>query len=137
MRRIHDAWAVLILLASLAVLPVLAAVVTQTVDVIPDPVTACWTSELPDGVREGDNTLRSVEVTAVPAGRHCAWEQGVSQTGWPVTVAALIGTGAAVIASALAFLARGARRKSLSILPVAVVALGWLILWAQQVYIID
>lgn len=136
MRRAKTSWWVLLFLAILCVFPVATAAVSQSADAGADPLDACWSSELPPGVHERDNTLRSVDITAVPAGRHCDWEAGDTQTGWPVTIVALIATGICLIATAFALRERGAARRVLTLAPLLAVAVVWIMIWSSEVHII-
>ncbi|WP_164234663.1 hypothetical protein [Microbacterium hydrocarbonoxydans] len=97
LKRARASWWVLLLLAVLCVFPVATAGLSQAADAGADVVDSCWESELPEGVQPRDGTLRSAAVTAIPSGLHCDWEAGDTQTGWPVTVAALIASGACVV----------------------------------------
>lgn len=135
-RRPSATWWVLLLLSVLCVFPVLTAVVSQAADAAPDPVDACWSSELPPGVEPHDNTLRTVEITAMPAGRHCEWERGESRTGWPVTVVALIASAVCLAVTAFALGQGGTGRRVVALLPLLAIGAMWLVMWSSTVYVI-
>ena len=135
-RRTGAPWWVLLMLAVLCVLPVAAAAISQAADAGRDLLDSCWESELPEGVEPRDNTLRTVDVTAIPAGRLCDWEKGETQTGWPVTIAALVSTGIALLATAIALFWGGWRRRMLSILPLLVIGMIWLVIFSRVTFVI-
>lgn len=135
-RRTGAPWWVLLMLAVLCVLPVAAAAISQAADAGHDLLDSCWESELPEGVEPRDNTLRTVDVTAIPAGRLCDWEKGETQTGWPVTIAALVSTGIALLATAIALFWGGWRRRMLSILPLLAIGVIWLVIFSRVTFVI-
>jgi hypothetical protein len=83
-----------------------------------------------------DNTLRTVEITAMPAGRHCEWERGESQTGWPVTIVALIASAACLGVTAFALGLGGRGRRVVALLPLLAIGGMWLVIWSSTVYVI-
>lgn len=134
--RTSTAWWVLLLLAVLSVFPVAAAAISQGADAGADVIDSCWASELPEGVRPHDNTLRTVQITFMPAGRHCDWEAGETQTGWPTTIAALISTALAVVVTAFALRYGGAARRVTTLLPLAAIAVLWFVMWSSTLFVI-
>lgn len=136
MRRASTAWWVLLLLAVLSVFPVAAAAISQAADAGADVIDSCWASELPEGVEPHDNTLRSVDITFIPAGRHCDWEAGETQTGWPTTVAALISTALAVVVTGFALRYGGAARRLVVLLPLIAIAVLWFVMWSSTLFVI-
>lgn len=134
--RVRTSWWVLLLLGVLCVFPVMTAAVSQASDAAPDPVNACWASELPAGVDPHDDTLRTVDITAIPAGRHCDWERGDTQTGWPVTIAALIASAACLVITAFALGQGGWSRRLVALLPLLAIAVSWLVIWSSTMYVI-
>lgn len=136
LRRTSTAWWVLMLLAVLSVFPVAAASISQGADAGADVIDSCWASELPDGVEPHDNTLRSVDITFMPAGRHCDWEAGDTQTGWPITIAALISTALAVVATAFALRYGGVARRLVALLPLLAIAALWFVMWSSTLFVI-
>lgn len=136
MMRTRTAWWMLLLLAVLSVFPVAAAAISQGADAGADVIDSCWASELPEGVEPHDNTLRSVDITFMPAGRHCDWEAGETQTGWPTTIAALISTALAVVVTAFALRYGGAARRVVALLPLVAIAVLWVVMWSSTLYVI-
>lgn len=134
--RTSTAWWVLLLLAVLGVFTVAAAVFSQGADAGTDVMDSCWASDLPDGVEPHDNTLRTVEITFMPAGRLCDWEAGETQTGWPTTIAALIGTSVALVVTAFALRFGGAARRVVALLPLVAIAVLWFVMWSSTLYVI-
>lgn len=134
--RTSTTWWVLLLLAVLSVFPVAAATISQGVDAGSDVIDSCWASDLPDGVVPHDNTLRTVEITFIPAGRLCDWEAGDTQTGWPTTIAALIGSVIAVVVTAFALRFGGAARRVVTLLPLVAIAVLWFVMWSSTLYVI-
>lgn len=134
--RTSTAWWVLLLLAVLSVFPVAAATISQGTDAGADVMDSCWASHLPDGVEPHDNTLRTVEITFIPAGRLCDWEAGDTQTGWPTTIAALIGSIIAVVVTAFALRFGGAARRVVTLLPLVAIAVLWFVMWSSTLYVI-
>lgn len=129
-------WWVLLLLAVLSVFPVAAAAISQAADAGADVIDSCWASELPAGVEPHDDTLRRVEITVVPAGRMCDWEAGETQTGWPTTIAALIGTAVALVVTGLALRYGGAARRMIALLPLVAIAVLWFVIWSRMLFVI-
>lgn len=143
MRRASTAWWVLLLLAVLSVFPVAAAAISQGVGSISqgsgaagDVIASCWASELPEGVEPHDDTLRTVEITFMPAGRHCDWEAGETQTGWPTTIAALISTALALVVTGFALRYGGAARRLVVLLPLIAIAVLWFVMWSSTLFVI-
>lgn len=134
--RTSTAWWVLLLLAVLGVFTVAAAAISQGADAGTDVMDSCWASDLPDGVEPHDNTLRTVEITFMPAGRLCDWEAGETQTGWPTTIAALIGTSVALVVTAFALRFGGAARRAVALLPLVAIAVLWFVMWSSTLYVI-
>ncbi|HZU94280.1 MAG TPA: hypothetical protein VFF85_11700 [Microbacterium sp.] len=134
--RTSTAWWVLLLLAVLGVFTVAAAAISQGADAGTDVMDSCWASDLPDGVEPHDNTLRTVEITFMPAGRLCDWEAGETQTGWPTTIAALIGTAVALVVTAFALRFGGAARRVVALLPLVAIAALWFVMWSSTLYVI-
>jgi len=134
--RTSTAWWVLLLLAVLSVFPVAVATISQGADAGADVMDSCWTSDLPEGVEPHDNTLRTVEITFIPAGRLCDWEAGDTQTGWPTTIAALIGSIIAVVVTAFALRFGGAARRVVTLLPLVAIAVLWFVMWSSTLYVI-
>jgi hypothetical protein len=134
--RTSTAWWALLLLAVLGVFTVAAAAISQGADAGTDVMDSCWASDLPDGVEPHDNTLRTVEITFMPAGRLCDWEAGETQTGWPTTIAALIGTSVALVVTAFALRFGGAARRVVALLPLVAIAVLWFVMWSSTLYVI-
>ena len=134
--RTSTAWWVLLLLAVLGVFTVAAAAISQGADAGTDVMDSCWASDLPGGVEPHDNTLRTVEITFMPAGRLCDWEAGETQTGWPTTIAALIGTAVALVVTACALRFGGAARRVVALLPLVAIAVLWFVMWSNTLYVI-
>jgi amino acid transporter len=134
--RTSTAWWALLLLAVLGVFTVAAAAISQGADAGTDVMDSCWASDLPDGVEPHDNTLRTVEITFMPAGRLCDWEAGETQTGWPTTIAALIGTAVALVVTAFALRFGGAARRVVALLPLVAIAVLWFVMWSSTLYVI-
>jgi hypothetical protein len=134
--RTSTAWWALLLLAVLGVFTVAAAAISQGADAGTDVMDSCWASDLPDGVEPHDNTLRTVEITFMPAGRLCDWEAGETQTGWPTTIAALIGTSVALVVTAFALRFGGAARRAVALLPLVAIAALWFVMWSSTLYVI-
>lgn len=125
-RRAGTAWWVLLLLAVLSVFPVATAAIAHA-DAVADPLGTCWATELPAGVEPHDNTLRSVDVTPFPVGVLCDWEAADVQTGWPLTIAALAGTLLCLVVTVFALRRGPAARRVVVVLPLAVIAVMWII----------
>ncbi|MBO9625024.1 MAG: hypothetical protein J7484_01465 [Microbacterium sp.] len=134
-RRASTAWWILLLVAVLSVFPVATAVISQA-DAVDDPLGTCWAADLPAGVVPHDNTLRSVEVTTFPVGAHCDWEAGDVQTGWPLTIAALVGSAACLVATAFALRVGPAARRVVSALPLVAVVVIWIVLSQNTLFVI-
>ena len=134
--RTSTAWWVLLLLGVLSVFPVATAAISQGVDAGADVIGSCWASELPPGVEPHDNTLRTAEITFMPAGRLCDWEAGDTQTGWPITIAALIATVVAVVVTAFALRYGGAARRVVALLPLLAIAGLWFMMWSSTLFVI-
>ncbi len=125
----------LLLLAFLSVFPVATAAISQA-NAAADPVGACWSAPLPDGVEPHDNTLRTVSVTQMPVGLRCDWEAADVQTGWPVTIAALAGTVVCVGATIFALRQRGGAHRFVSLLPLISIAIMWIAIWMNRLQVI-
>lgn len=135
-RRAKTSWWVLLLVTMICVFPVVTAAISQGADAGASPVDSCWSSELPPGTELRDDSLRSVDITAIPAGRHCDWEAGDTQTGWPVTIAALVATAICLLATAFALRQGGAGRRILVSLPLVAIAVIWVVMWSAEIHII-
>jgi hypothetical protein len=133
--RASTAWWLLLLLAILSVFPVATAAIAQA-DAVADPVATCWASELPDGVEPHDDTLRRVEVTAFPIGVRCDWEAGDTQSGWPLTIVALVGTAVCIGATAFALRQGPAARRLVTAIPAAAIAVIWIVIASNTLFVI-
>ncbi|WP_341977150.1 hypothetical protein [Microbacterium sp. LWO13-1.2] len=131
-KRASTTWWVLLLLAVLCVFPVATAAISQAGDAGADVVDSCR-----DSSDTHDREVSSAEITAMPAGRHCEWRSGVeTQTGWPVTVAALIGSAICLIVTAFALRQGGSGRRLMSLLPLIAIGAIWFVIWSSTLFVI-
>ncbi|MDR6868932.1 hypothetical protein J2Y69_003558 [Microbacterium resistens] len=119
-----------IVLAALCILPILVTAGVQYLDGRENVSYRCTVdADLPEGAAIGEDNLVSSAVTAFPAGRLCVYkaEGGGTvsvQTGWTPT---LIGAAATIIATALTIAAYRRRSRIVVFIPLAGIALLWLI----------
>lgn len=131
-KRASATWWVLLLLAVLCVFPVATAAISQAADAGSHVVDSCRASSVTN-----DREVSRAEITAMPAGRHCEWRSGVeTQTGWPVTVAALIGSAICLVATAFALPRGGWGRRLITLLPLIAIGAIWFVIWSSTLFVI-
>lgn len=130
--RASKTWWMLLLLAVLCVFPVATAAISQAADAGAHVVDSCRASN-----DTHDREVSRAEITAMPAGRHCEWRSGVeTQTGWSVTIAALIGSAICLIVTAFALRQGGWGRRLMTLLPLIAIGVIWFVIWSSTLFVI-
>lgn len=130
---------VLVIVAILSTIPLLAMAVSQYADTRENVEYRCLIDDHGPDIKQSDSALKEARITALPAGRLCVWDafgggEVRHQTGWPLTIAALVASVAGLGASVgIVCLAARPRDRWLVAAPTIVTLGVWLIVVSASI----